>query len=356
VPIEYLAHLATVKVFINEKGPYDFVVDTGASLTVLNKDLVTALDVPIVGTMAIGSPMGAERMQADSLRIGSIQIGDMIIKDRPAVALELQKVFRSLKAPDGILAAASLDGFLMTIDFPNNLVMIRHGELPPEDGLRVLDYNASSVVPSISISVAGETLQAALDTGAPSTIVMPSKYISTLPLVSEPVVTGQGRTVDAEFEIRSAELKGTLNIGDIAIENPTIAFSDRSAVCHIGMRILKELVLTIDRSNHRVAIEQPRRASESGSPTKRVVRGGSQKRYGIKLRSVSGDVLDVIGVEKGLAADEGGLMGGDRIVAMNGQPVKSLNNDERIGFLRGSPLVLRVERGTRTIEITLSLD
>ncbi|MDH3215156.1 MAG: aspartyl protease family protein [Candidatus Krumholzibacteria bacterium] len=356
VAIDYLAHLPMVKVLINGKGPYNLVVDTGAGVTVLDKDLVAALDLPVMGTSLVGSPMGAERIPADSLAIRTIEIGDVVIENKPAVALQLQDVFSPLQAPDGILAAASLDGFLVTIDFPNSVMMIRRAELPPADGQRVLDYGTSFVVPDIPISIAGEALRAALDTGAPSTVVVPSNLIATLPLVSEPVVTGTGRTVDAEFEILSAQLKGTLNIGHIAIDNPRIAFSDRSTVCHIGMGILRELTVTIDRTNRRVAFEQSPQMPDSGSPTRRVVRGGSKKSYGIMLGGLSGDVLEVIGVEQGLVAATAGLVKGDRIIAMNGRPVKTLGTDERIRCLRGSPLVLQVERGTSTLEMTLSFE
>lgn len=356
VPTENLAHLTIVEVFINEQGPYNFVVDTGAGVMVLNSDLVSALKIPVVGTAEVGSPMGAEPMQVDSLRVSSVKIGDAVIEDLPAVALELQDMFGSLEAPDGILAAASFEGFLMTIDFPNKFVLLRKGELPPADGQRVLDYSAESVVPNIPVSVAGEMVHVAMDTGAPSTLVLPSSYISTLPLESEPVVTGRGRTVDATFEILSSQLKGILNIGDIAIEDPTIAFNDRTKHPHIGMGILGDYSVTIDRSNRRVMLEQPQQASTSGSPTRRIVLGGGKKIYGVKMASISGDVLNVTGVESGLPAAEAGLMAGDRIVAMNGQSVKSLNDDERMSFFRRSPLVLTVERGASTIELTMSLD
>jgi hypothetical protein len=243
----------------------------------------------------------------------------------------------------------------MTMDFPNQSILIRKGALPEADGQRVLDYSPEYVVPNISVSIAGETVQIAIDTGAPSTFVLPKKYIPTLPLESEPTVTGQGRTVDATFDILSSRLNGTLNIGDIAIDNPIIAFNDGGKHPHVGMRVLQDYSLTIDRTNHRLMFEQPQQASRSGSPARRVVRRGGKMSYGIRLPGLGGDVLDVMGVDAGLAAAEGGLLGGDRIVAMNGRPVESLTKEERIAALRGSPLVLSVERDGNELELTLSL-
>ena len=65
--------------------------------------------------------------------------------------------------------------------------------------------------------------------------------------------------------------------------------------------------------------------------------------------------VDVIGVDAGLPAAAGGLAGGDRIIAMNGRPVESLTREERIAALRGSPLVLSIERDGDELELVLSL-
>ncbi|MCH7549977.1 MAG: PDZ domain-containing protein, partial [Candidatus Krumholzibacteriota bacterium] len=227
---------------------------------------------------------------------------------------------------------------------------------PPADGKRVLDYTSDSNVPGVPISVAGVKLIATMDTGAPSGVSLPSEYISRLPLVSEPTVTGSGRTVDATFEIRSATLDGNLTVGQIVIENPTIVFNDMSRKSNIGMGLLRQFAITIDRANHRVAFDRSSQAAQPNSPVRRVVQAGGKKRYGIRLPGLSGETLEVTGVEKGLVAEQAGLMKGDRIIAMNGKPVASLSEDERMECLRGSPLVLRVERGPDTLEITLSLE
>jgi predicted aspartyl protease len=356
IPIEYLAHLTTVDAFINGNGPYKVVLDTGAGVTVLDNDLVKTLNLSIVGTSEIESPMGEEPIVADSLQVRSIEIGDAVIKDAPAVAMELRDTFGPLEAPDAIVSAASFEGFLITIDYPNNVVHVREGQLPPADGRRVLDYSSTSVVPVIPLIIAGETVQVAIDTGAPSAFVMPTDFISALPLESEPAVAGHGRTVDASFDILSSTLRGTISIGDIVFENPTVTFSEPVRQPHVGMEVLCRYAITIDRTNRRIMFDQSQSAPESGSPVQRVIRMGGSKSYGIMLSGLSGDVLEVRGVEEGLAAAEAGLKSGDRIIAINGRLVKSLSNDERIGLLRGSPLVLKVDRAGSVIEITLSLD
>ncbi|KPJ61453.1 MAG: hypothetical protein AMJ46_01850 [Latescibacteria bacterium DG_63] len=355
IPIEWLAHLTVVEAFINDQGPYKVVLDTGAGVSVLTREIVKELEIPVVGSAKIGSPMGTEPLVTDSLNVRSIRMGDAVMKNAPAVTMDLRTVFGSLEAPDAILSAASFDGFVITLDFPNDMILVRAGELPAADGKRVLEYSSSAVVPQISVLVAGEEMSISVDTGAPSAFVLPPHYISVLPLESEPTVSGHGRTVDATFEILSSKLEGVINIGDIALLNPTVTFSERTKRAHVGMGVLREYAITIDSANRRIRFDKPLESTPV-QPVRRVVKHGGPKSYGIMLNGLSGEVLEVRGVEQGLAAASAGLQRGDRIVAMNGQLVKSLSSEERVRHLRGTPLTLKVERKGEVIEIVMSLD
>jgi membrane-associated protease RseP (regulator of RpoE activity) len=269
--------------------------------------------------------------------------------------MDLKAVFGPLEAPRAVLAAASFDGFLLTIDYPNQVVAIRPGELPPADGRRVLEYSDRSGVPCVSASFAGEAVDVAIDTGAPSTLAMPLDYVSRLPLESEPAVAGQGRTVDATFDILASRLDGSVRIGDIVANHPEVTFSEPTKQPHVGMGMLRPYAITIDSANRRIMFETPG-SRVSRAPARRVVRGGGVKTYGIMLGGLEGDVLEVRGVQEGLPAADAGLREGDRIVALNGKAVKSLGIDERMRRLRASPLMLTVERNGESIEIALTLD
>lgn len=355
LPAARLAHLVTISIGIDGSGPYTFVVDTGAGVTVLSSSLAKALDLPVVGTSKVGSPMGDAPSLADSLQIEALTFGTMTVRNVPAVSMDLDAVFGGMPAPAGILAAAGLDGMLLTIDPAAGSVWIRPGALPPADGRRVLNYDGASVVPRISIDVAGQTLEAALDTGAPTMVSMPARFESIVPLAGEPAVQ-RGRTVDTEFEERVSPLAGTLTIGSVTFDAPVVSFNDRAPICHVGMGILEQLAVTIDRTNRRVAFDASQTSAEPSPGPGRIVRGGGQRRYGIRLGGLSGDVLNVLGADAGLPADAAGIRGGDRIVTLNGRPVAELSQQERMAALKGSPLQLHIERGAETIELTLTLD
>jgi hypothetical protein len=355
LPITPLAHLSTIQVSLNGTGPYTFVVDTGAGVAVINEDLAKTLDLPVVGSTEVGSPMGTAPIKADSLAIATMTLGEVVVKGAAGIAMNLNQIFAPMKAPDGILAAASIEDHLLTINFPEGYVVLHPGALPPADGGRILEYQEQNVVPRVSLSVAGEPVMATLDCGAPAGLSLPTSYVDKLPLAAAPQVSGRGRTVDAEFEIVSSELLGTIELGSIRIHNPTISFNGRSETANIGMGILRDYSVTIDRTNRRIAFDRPTDSDGGTEPRRRVKRmTGGGRGYGIRLGGLAGDILAVLDAETGLPAAAAGLQSGDQIVALNGIAVKSLSGEERIAALRGSPLVLLVERNGKELELTMS--
>ena len=101
-----------------------------------------------------------------------------------------------------------------------------------------------------------------------------------------------------------------------------------------------------------------RSQTKAGGPSgPRIIRKSmGQKRYGVMFRGIEGDTLEVMGMDPGSVAEQAGLEIGDVIVKMNGKEVATLATDERVNFLRGSPLTVTVDRDGQTMEIAMSLD
>jgi len=355
--VGHLAHLTTVEIMINGTGPHTFVLDTGASVTVVNQSLVKSLNLPILGETEVGSPMGTVPIVVDSLAIADVGLGEVHVKNLSAISMDLDPMFGGLGAPAGILSAAGLDGFLVTIDLPNDQVLVRPGELPVADGRRILDYDKDHIVPRLPVTVAGEVVMVDLDTGAPTSISLPMHYAETLPLKAAPTVTGRGRTVDAEFEILSAPLDGNIMLGEFEFVDQSVSFNALTDVANMGLRILGDFSITIDAHNHRIAFARAQTQSQAGGPTRRVVQSGRQKRgYGMGFRGLSGDELNVIAVRPDSPAAAGGLSVGDVIIGLNGKPLKEMSSEERMSALRGSPLTMLVRSGDAEKAVQLSLD
>ncbi len=104
-----------VEVSINGKGPYRFILDTGASVTVISDDLKDELALP-AGVSNAHTPDGAS---ASLVRIDSLRVGDAALTGVFAGVAPLSRMFRS-EAPRGVLSASSFPGYLVIFDYAGN--------------------------------------------------------------------------------------------------------------------------------------------------------------------------------------------------------------------------------------------
>jgi len=110
-----------VPVFVNGQGPYDFILDTGATLTCVDPDLARDLaltDAPgqIGGGITLEGGVGAVRLVAvDSLRVGAANAMGLT-----GCVVDLSQ-FRAVGVDaDGLLGLNFLRVFRVTLDFQQN--------------------------------------------------------------------------------------------------------------------------------------------------------------------------------------------------------------------------------------------
>src|SRR5262245_23851530 len=115
VPMSDAGGRPVVDVMINGKGPYPFLLDTGASFTVVNADLLTGL--------AVSGDSG--RAHVDELRVGDALLRNMPVGRAPGLGLG------GANPPRGVLSALAFPGCLVTLDYRGRRVTIAKGALPP---------------------------------------------------------------------------------------------------------------------------------------------------------------------------------------------------------------------------------
>src|SRR5262249_39558734 len=154
VPMHWFTKRPVVEVKINDKGPYRFILDTGAQGSVLDQGLADELKLPVVGEARVGSP-GGKGIPAKQVRLDRVEVGDAVLSGVPAVAFDRSFLDRGKDTPRGVLSASTFPGFLVTLDYPQSRFVIRRGQLPAADGARVFAYDAKRPLPEIPLSVAG---------------------------------------------------------------------------------------------------------------------------------------------------------------------------------------------------------
>lgn len=121
-----------VAVHIDGRGPYQLVLDTGATLTCLDQSLVAELGLAQArGSVGIGAGIGGSgRLRL--YRVDSLRVGGARLEDLSVCSLDLSHIAALDRDVKGLLGLNVLRNFRVTIDFERNVVRLE----APGDGVR----------------------------------------------------------------------------------------------------------------------------------------------------------------------------------------------------------------------------
>ena len=229
------ARRMTVPVFVNGRGPYSFVVDTGANRSVVSRELAAALNLPSAGLVEVHGIAGAEPAALAGVR--TFRVGQTI-----SSGLVLPTLPRGKLGADGLLGVDVLRGRRVFLDFALNRFEIA----PSSSGTEIGRQNNSRIpnllepvrVPAqyrfgqlviVDAQVGEVRVSAFLDSGSQVTvgnIALRDAVIRRLPefgvrLASVPLLSATGQTAMGEFA-----LLPTLRLGGLAVNQVMGIFAD----------------------------------------------------------------------------------------------------------------------------------
>ena len=269
----------TVPVLINGKGPFRFIVDSGATRTVISSTLAAQLGLPPAGTVPLHS-VGGEA-QVPAVHIDSLYVGALPAKEITAPVLDEGNL-----GGLGILGIDTLQGKKVVID------LVRHAmSVEPADEV-VEPANPGEIVVTArsrfgqlvlaDADAAGQKVYAIVDTGSMVTLgnlTLKDKLVRRKRAAPQDVtitdVTGQ-KIVASYAPITD------LRLGDVHLSNVVIAFDDAHVFERFGLANKPAMLLGMDmmQAFTRVSIDFARRRvrlvrpGETGGPTVRLNPGG----------------------------------------------------------------------------------
>ncbi len=244
-----------VDVTVNGHGPFKFVVDSGSTSTVVDASVAQELD--------LGSKRLSDGVPADAV-LETLHLGSARFAGVSAKIHDLNKIWGD-GAPSGILGFDLFGDRLVTLDLPLQRLIVREGQLPEPDGNEVLEYKVHSIedplgkrlVPTIEISVAGQSMNVELSPLGFGTLTLPKAQMEQFPLASESGVIGHTRNQDGTFPILGGALEGAMEVGGHRFDNPSVFFSESFEYPSLGSGTLESFVLTLDLAHRRVRLERP---------------------------------------------------------------------------------------------------
>ena len=154
------------EVLINGRGPFRFLVDTGATQTVITPKVATSLGLKKIATNLMFGVGGEGKVDSPMYRADALKIGDVTVKNIPlgTVSNPLLELVM-----DGILGPSLLADFIVTMDYPRNQIEL--SRKPPEGGLVVPAWFFSGLL-LVPVEVNGKhNGNFLIDSGADSTLL-----------------------------------------------------------------------------------------------------------------------------------------------------------------------------------------
>lgn len=239
------ANRMTVPVSIGAKGPYRFVIDTGAERSVVSRELAGSLN------LATGRRIRVTTMTGQS-ELGTYLLPEVRAGNAGSVApatLEAPGVEARNLGAVGMLGLDALKGHTVSIDFDKNLMEVRPARKKGQSGGDADDIviRAKNLYGQLIVTNAhyrGRRISVVIDTGSPITIgntallkrVKTEKSLGNISLLS---VTGQ-------YLVADYRIIDSLDIAGIGFHSIPMAFADALPFKRFGLTDTPALMLGMD--------------------------------------------------------------------------------------------------------------
>jgi hypothetical protein len=229
-------------VYINDKGPFRLVLDTGANRSAVIHRVVHTLghDAPRAGNAQLRGTTGTAVVPM--VGVGRLQIGDLVME-----GTELPILPDAFGGADGVLGYDGLRDKRIFIDFQNDLITIKRSrrELPGENYVALPMSFVHDFVPAVTVSIRGTRVKAIIDTGAQRSfgnLALLDLLKRRNPELVRATITG----VTLDQEVAESMLIPGIRMGPVTIPSLQVAFSDLYIFEHWKLTDTPVLMLGMD--------------------------------------------------------------------------------------------------------------
>ena len=363
LPVQLVNNLVFVAVRVGGSDPLSFVLDTGASATVLNRTVADRLGLDLQA--GEDARTGGGSVQTASATGISLSVGNVSLPDVTIVAIDLTGLLAGLGQPvDGILGYDIFRRFVVGIDYASSTLRLHEPTQYRYAGEGdILPIVVEDQIPLVRVQVlrpAGDAADAKVefDTGQTGGMTLVKPYVDTTHLVAASQPTLRIRTGAIVSGGVTAEVVRTagLRLGRFLVPNPVVSVTTTAegagvsgdTVGLLGGEILRRFTVTVDYSRSRIILE----------PNAQLATPMEFDMSGISLAAVASDpsTYRVRTLIEQSPATEAGVAVGDLLTAIDGTPVGALTlNDVRQRFKEpGKRFELTLKRGDGIVRLAIT--
>jgi hypothetical protein len=332
LPVRYGERHVWVKVAIDGRPPEDFLLDTGASVSLLDSAWAASHGIASEGKMqAVGAGATGDVAFA---RVGSIRVagpdGDGVeIAGQKLAVLALNRFVAPFFWRDaaGVLGYDFISRFVMEIDYDNGTLTLHDPKTFKYTGNgTAVPITLAGSIPVVKAKIDGQYEgQFRLDVGSGSTVDLHSPYVKKHGLREK---MGKSVAVMAggfggTFTSHLGRMK-SMEIGPYSWKDPLVILSgaeqgglaSEDYAGNIGNEVFERFKCTFDYEHRTLYLEPGPRFSKSDRFS----------RAGVQLARF-GDAVKAMQVLPGSAAEAAGIREGDEVVTLDGKPILDWTQD-----------------------------
>ncbi len=366
VPFRYGTRHVWIKASINGAPPADFLLDTGCSITAIDRHYADRIGLKAEGTMAVQGVAGTDEgsfARITSLAVSSSGSARVTVRDLKVGLVDLGEGFEAVlwRPVAGLIGYDFLSNFVVRIDYDRGIVTLTDPKKFAYTGAaEPIPIRLFSGIPTVQVTVDGGcTGEFVVDCGNGFGLDVHASMVRQCRLLSR--VAGRRQVEVYSGGIGGATINWFSRLDSVRIGGHTwpepIAgltlgsrglIGSRDYAGNIGNGVLERFVVTIDYERRRLYLEPGRRFLERD----RFSRSGA---FLVKLtdRVLAGQII------RGSAAHQAGLKLRDLVVTIDGKPASRFTPEEldRM-FVRGDEgsthtLVIERDGERRTLELKL---
>jgi len=364
IPFELSSNVIFLQVRVNNSQPLWFVLDTGASLTIIDAERakLSGIKFSIVGKAegAGGSPVDAGLAKDISFSLPGLDF-----QARQTGIISLSDLNRYTgRTVDGVLGHNFFSRFVVEIDYATRLINL----YDPKS----FQYSGSGESVPIELKDSGAAVRARLalagrapidgnfriDTGGSHALILHTPFVKAQNILQSvpKTIAAPAAGVGGETAVRLGRIQ-SLQLGRFTLDKPVTSFAqstkgalaNKDLTGNIGGGILRRFKVIFDYQNKRMILEPNGKIAE---PFESDMSGAVLIAEGAKL-----DVPKVFYITENSPASEAGLRVGDIITAIDSKPSSTLSLDDIREMFKqnGREYSLSIKRGEQSLQIKIKL-
>ena len=352
VPIQIEQNLVIAQVRVGTSPPLAFLVDTGASATVIDAARVPELGLA-AGSKGAGTAQGGE-IETEMIEGAVLRVGGAELRPARVAAIDLSGLAAGFgRRIDGILGYELFARYRVRIDYRRRRMILdppagraaAGEEIPIE-----IRGNTPFLTTRLTQSGRGRAAPLLVDLGATGALTLYSAYVAAHPelVPARTLQVSSGALLPGRFHARVGRIE-RMGIGRFAFRDVLTNFSatnggdddTEGAAGQIGGELLSRFTITFDCAGKRMTLTPARPLS---APFRFDASGASLRASGARF-----EVKEVRAVLPGSPAESAGLRSGDVIERIDGRPAAAIPLARLRAMLRkpGTAYGLRIVREGR---------